>query len=1365
MLIPAPRLRLACWFCLALGTALALPIRAQQEEEQPPAEAPPEPKVPPPASQEIAPAKHPAKLPVLSARGWELIFKNDFPGARKAFDETLAAQPNDLEALEGLRSVAIMEGRYAESQALSIRMLRASAQSPLCMGLAMRAMDGLAFTECRAELIQALESSVPAAAPPVRLAMLDLLATLYMQRDEPAKARDAIKNLGYLDRWQFAAGPFGAEDQNNPMERRFAPEQGLKDLTFIDARGKPVPVRKDIDAAFRVLQLSRLFPGAGGIFYAFTSLQSDEDRDALLVFGGPSNAKIFLRGVPIVLPAQDERFPRDPVLVRTRLLKGANPILVKLPAAGDIALRVLGLDQGPLPGVAVAPLPPEELAKHAVVPVAGFRFAQPAAGALAEYFLAMLPAERRGAGDGLAALAESGDLNAAGLRWLDLAARQENDAAAREAVARRIAGTWPDSIQALDFSAHVLSSVGRYGGNAETRHEEEARGMRERALRLVPGNHQHLLALASFFQERELKDMAFDRIKACATAYPESPLAQERLALLYYQKGLYALAERQYELAAKLDAAFLPQLVSFHDVSGSRPRARELRERLYALGLEPQAARYQRLLRKGALDEAAKLLDEQERAFPERKDEHLSLRADLKIEQGDLEGALKLREEIAARQPQNRTAVVRLVDLEVLLGRKDAAAARIQARLKEHPGDFELRRRLREIQGRGGEPWWKPYDVEVAQIDTSQFSQLNYPRANHAWIVDFMVTKVFPDLSRESYVHIAQKVLNLDGINELSEQLVAAQRQDMVFVRTLNPDGSVFMPQNVHDFNFAQSASYYRVGSGSILEHAYLEHAEADEIEPSFQMAFNFNALDAPRAVSRWVVLLPKDHKLRIRKIRPELIEEKILPGPEGYTVYQWSNKQVEGIKVEPYMAGEGDEEVIPLVFIESPERPFRATGWLMRRDENFLPADAAAIAVKLAQAMPSEEHAFRAIAEWVRGNIQPGQESRNLDDVWALRAGSSSQMSELAQAMCKAAGLDVRHAFVNGAYVPAGNWRGKNATRSWDPVVFGNYGSLGRMLVLQPKDGPESWLQFSGQPARYFDLGLLVANQAGALALTVGDEGVRIKRLHAETLGLLPLRHDVSVALDGEGNASVQGQFHIFGATAGAVRRELEDPRKAEQIKEGVVRGYWPNIGLSQVKLHGQEHAGDALRFVYAGNVPSLAGRAERAWFVQPFLGPAGIQRLMGPPERTYDLLVRSEVADLDHHIVYEAPAGHAWVQVPDDLFLCSEFGFYLADFNVRGAKLYCNRSYLMPMQRVTPEKYPDLMRFLRKVAELESQRAAFARRDYPGFGNFAREYLSLGYSSHGPDEKAKDGAKPEAAPGAKPEPDPPGTVRTGPE
>ncbi|MCW8132938.1 MAG: DUF3857 domain-containing protein, partial [Planctomycetota bacterium] len=1197
----------------------------------------------------------------------------------------------------------------------------------------------LPYTESRAALIEALKLASEKAVPAVQATLRDFLASLYIGMEKPAEARAALKGLGYVDKWLFVAGAFGERDGNNRMDRRFAPERALKDLAFRDERGKPVKVVKDAAVSLRSLELRRLLPNERGVVYAFTNLSSDRDQEILLVLGAPAGARAFLRGVPVYQVNTDLQFQRDTPILRTQLRKGDNPLLVKLPFPSDLIVRVLSNDYAPATGVSVQPLAAEALAAHEVVALRGYLFSRETTGMPAAKLLEMLPEAERG--KGLRELALNGTLSVAQAPWLDLAAQQENDLPAREALARTLVGSFPDSIGPLDLGAVVLNAVGRGAGHTTSRHAEEARQLRERALEKSPKAHQHLLGLFYFFSDRGLKDQAFDLIKACVAAHPDSALAQERLGQMYLDKRLSVQAEGHLERAAELDAAYLGSLARYQEAYGSRLRALELHKKMMELGQEPPLSEYHRLIQLGKLDEATAILDEQTRLYPERVEEFQGLRAELLLEKGDEAGAYELRRKMYAAQPDSRELMQSVVDLALRMGKDADAKDVLRKRLKEHPGDYQNRRRLRELEGSERLDWWAPYDVPVAQIDTSKFNQDNYPRSNHAWIVDFMVTKILPDLSRESYVHIAQKVLNNEGIQELSETLVNAQRQDIVFIRTLNPDGSSYQPQNVHDFDLAKSASFYKVGPGSILEHAYLTNDDADENEPFLAAGFNFMALDAPRAVSRWIVMVPKDAKLEIRKVCPELVEEKILEGPEGYTVYQWTNKQVEGIKVEPFMPTEADQEVIPLVYIDSPEQRFRATGWLTRRPKYFLPAGAAEMALQLTAKEKSEELRFRAIVEWVRLNISPGKEAQSIDDVWNLRSGNTGQMTELAVAMCQAAGLPVREALVNGAYLPGQVWRSKNARRLWDPGQFAGFGGSGRMMLLEPLHGRDVWLQFAGQPSKYFNPEDVFNPQPGCLALVAGDDGVRIKRVLGEAEGQRNASHAMSVTLDGHGTGHVKGMLQLFSFVGGQVRQYLDDPRRADQVREGLVRRFWPKLEEPGVRVEGQNDPAAPLAFTYTGVVKDLASPSDAGLFLQPFRQPAFLLELIGPPQRTHDMLIRQEYSELDTSITYELPSGYGWTEVPDDAYFCNEFGFYIADFTVKGGRLTCNRAFLVAAQRVTPEKYPKLMEFLQQIAEVEHQRVGYAKMEYPGFGEKARPVFTMGYASNGSEvEEKKD-------------------------
>ncbi len=1302
-----------------------------------------------PRQLKIEKPEHPYTLPQgAGANGWTLFVKNDFKGAEAAFKDALKAGPNGLkglealETLEGFRSLLIYQGRHKEAQDVNLTMISASVDSPLCAAFAMRGMDAQSHTENRAGLLKALEDSAKVASPANKSLLMDLVATLHLGADHPEKAKAALKGLGYVNHWQFVCGPFGFRDPNNKMARRFAPERPLKELAFKDERGKKVIVKEDVPVPFRNISLGRLFPGARGVFYAFTNLQSELEQDVLILVGTSGQAQLYLRGMPVVLPRFDQQFPRNPDVIRTRLIKGANPLLVKLPSAGRLTIRIVSPEHAPVAGLTFTSLPKEDLAKHQVSPVRGFMYSQEGKGTLATYFLKAFK-EVAAQPEPLKALASGGHLNVAQARWLEMAARVENDQQTREAVARVLVGSFPDSASLLDTGATVLASVGQTAGHTPSRHLEEARQLRERGLKLDPTSHQHLMGLYHFFSQRDLKEQAFEKIKACAKAHPNSAQAQEQLGQVYLDRNMKVLAQAQFEAAAKLDNAYLSRLASFHEYQGSRPRARELRAKMETLGMSGRMERFRRYLSTGQWEAAEKILAEHEKAYPDRKDDLKVLRAELLLEKGDLAGAYAIRRELVKAQPKNRAALISAVELALRLNKDEQAKALLRGFLKEHPGHFDLRQRLKELEGQESGRWWEPYDIKVDTVDASAFTQDRFPRSTYAWIVDFMVTKINPDLSQESYVHIAQKVLNLEGINELSEVLLQAQSRDLVLVRTLNPDGSSYQPENVLNFNLAQSASLYKVGPGSILEHAYLMREAANETDPSLNMAFNFMELDAPRAVSRWIVMVPKKADLKIRKIRPDLIEEKILEGPEGYTVYQWTNKKIQGIKVEPHMPTESDQEVVPIIFVETPPRPFQGTGWLQQPEQNFIPKGAEAVALQIAKRFKGEAMVFEAMAEWVRINIQPGKEARTLEDVWVLRSGNTQQMTQLCLGMCRAAGLNVRRAFVNGTYQPGKMWRTKHQEREWEPSALNAFGSASRMLVLEPESGRDVWLQFAGQPAEFFSVHTMFDGQAGALALVLGEEGVYLKRVHGEKLGNVATRHRITIRLNEQGGATLDGRLKFFGFLSGQLRRVLSNPQQAQKVPEGVLKRFWPRIEKPDIKISNGANIEAPLEMAYFGKVATLAEKAQGSLFLRPFPAQAALLQYIGVGERVHDLVIKNEWAELDVTLTYEAPAGFCWVEVPDDLFICTEFGLYFADFNVKGTRLTCNRGFIVPMQRVAPKKYAEFQAFLNRIAETAQQRVAYARSNQPGFTGLARPVLSMGYASHGAEKEEQEDRK----------------------
>lgn len=1309
--------------------------------------------------QKAAAAMPPGK-PYLLPQGtaqkpWALLLKNDFAAAKAAFEDALKKEPKNLKLLEGRRTLHSMTGEPRKVLEDDRQMVRAAADSPLCRLFADRAAAMIQEVDDDGKTAPFFLKVAAAAAPPAAADLRDEAASLYLRGYRPAAARKALAGLGYVNRLLFVTGPFGSKNPNNYFEKRYPPEESLKSLVFYDARGKKVPLKKDVVVPFRSLDLSEVMPGTPGVYFAFTNLHSETEQDAIIGLSVPFPLKVFLRGIPIIKLPDDNPHTRAVPLVRVRLLKGDNPLLVKFEGPyGEVAVRVMGLDHAPLDGVVVRALSPQALAAHKTCKVRGLLFSRAVVGALAAWFLKRLPAaDRAEEQQRFMELAASGRLDIVEALWLRQVLEEENRPEALEKLARTLAASFPHSVFVLDRGAEALKAAEGLGGHSEIRFAEEAKRLRERALGLRPDDLRNLLALADFFQAHDRPDQALEKLRTCLKAHPNSVETLSRLATVLRQKGDPVGALAYLEKAVRLEPALTPELQRLLEQGDDRVRARELARLEFEKGRLSPTMWFYRLLREGKTDAAEKVLARREKERPDRARQWKRMRAALLTERGRLDDARKVWAEIMAARPEDREALKRRVDLSLRLHKDKEALALLQKRLKKHPGDYELRRQATALSEKKLDRWWKAYDVRVADIDTSRYTQENYPRAGYAWIVDFAALKIHPDLSWESYTHTARKVLNRDGINRLSEALIRARGRDVVMVRTIDKDGTVYEPENVLNFNFARTASHYKVGPGSILEHAYLGHHEAAEDEPSLAQGFNFNEVDAPRAVSRWVVLIPNKlkKKLHIRKIRPELIEEKILPGPPGYTVHQWTNKRKEGIKSEPFMSR---EETVPSVMIESEPPVYRGTELLQRRRPPVeLPEEAAAFARRLTAPLASPREKFDALVRWLRLHFKAGEDAADLDDVWWLRSGQPAQAADLLAALAHAAGLNVRHVHVNTAYRPGRIWRSKYAPRQWEPQTL-SYFARTPLLLLETDDGSRLWrlIRFSDKvQADKFDPRALPAAYNGAFAAVVGDDGVRCLRVRGQLLGRTPARLSGVATLDKNGGANIESKVVLFGSAAAGLRYALSDPQMERQARENIPHRLWSRIKLDSFKVEHLKEVRRPLVLRFSGRVEGLAARRREGAALRPFpRGRSALLRFIGPPERKHDLIIDNENSNLDDSVQWVAPPGYGWTEVPDDLFFVTEFGWYLADFNVRGRTLYCTRSYLLPQQRIPPEKYEAFQKFLKRVAKTERQQALYAPVEAPGFTAAPRAVFSGGYSDNGapPPKKKKNNGKKKDAP-----------------
>jgi hypothetical protein len=59
------------------------------------------------------------------------------------------------------------------------------------------------------------------------------------------------------------------------------------------------------------------------------------------------------------------------------------------------------------------------------------------------------------------------------------------------------------------------------------------------------------------------------------------------------------------------------------------------------------------------------------------------------------------------------------------------------------------------------------------------------------------------------------------------------------------------------------------------------------------------------------------------------------------------------------------------------------------------------------------------------------------------------------------------------------------------------------------------------------------------------------------------------------------------------------------------------------------------------------------------------------------------------------------------------------------------------MPAQRIAPDKYPKLLKFIQKISDNHSQRIGYAPLKNESFASYKREVFSPGFATNGDDPK----------------------------
>ncbi|MEM1414433.1 MAG: DUF3857 domain-containing protein [Myxococcota bacterium] len=690
-------------------------------------------------------------------------------------------------------------------------------------------------------------------------------------------------------------------------------------------------------------------------------------------------------------------------------------------------------------------------------------------------------------------------------------------------------------------------------------------------------------------------------------------------------------------------------------------------------------ARFELLLSQRRWDAAATELERLAPLKTERETRGLRLR--LAMQRGDRETENAIQEEIEGEAPESRRTTTRRVDRLLARGDRRGAMALLDAAAQRDPTRMEgLRNLRRDLTGRD--------DMEDFRIDgravleSYREAEDPYPDAPQVLVLDYMVTRVYPDGSARHLVHQITRVQSEEAKDRLGQY---SPRGRMLTLRTIKPDGRELEPERIAGVS---SIPLTELAIGDYVEEEYLWTTRPRLNGGFLSNGWLFSSPVQPFHHSEMVAVVPATMELDVERTGNTPEAERSTR--DGERMYRW---KMEGVPIDEREPGT----------VRVPDtRPtlsfgFRA-GWepyfvaehdfLMDKDPSH--PVARNLCRDLTSSAENRVDAVNRVARWVRDNIEPADESWGGYGPAMLLAGEGNP-TRVARYLLNECDIRADIAIARGVHDPA--------TRE-----LSTGGLYDNPLLHLPATDDEEAL-FVGFWGRDLDWSYVPSGLRGQEAVLLREGYPRV-RVPDPGPGADLRRYAMEVQLEADGTAALRSTETYRGAIAAQWRRALRQVPAAEVTRvmsESYVGRAFPGAQVASFALEGSEGTGP-LTMRYAARVPRF-GRPVGAELRLPQVFAADLARAYAQLQtRRTTLGVGAQALEVDVRVLGIA-APEATVAAFPPVRLEGPLGsVYVREARVEGAAVVVRRRLEMPETNVPPETYARFAAFCRAVSEAET-------------------------------------------------------------
>lgn len=1215
-------------------------------------------------------------------QGWRAVLENDYAAALRAFEKALKRRPDDIFALDGLGLIAFERGQPLKAQQFWMQALEASAFEPLGEVFVRRLRYYSSALPDKASLVELygrLWNSGKLQGV-TRALIGEALLDFSLQSIQIEEAARLLKALGYITTWQWVVGPFGAFGSTD-FDHLFGPEISPGTEQF-NNRGRLLRKRPvSPNGLSPALDLDSLLYPSHGTAYAMTSFSVPvRSHPYWLRIVSNDAVKVWHNGKLIFSHHPYRELYAHEFVVDFRPATGPNYLFVKVTRANDpwsLTLQLIDPEEGEVH------LEPAFIAEDEMPPLTGHMIPAARYASVRKQTIATLESEffQRFYGFFLA--------------------QAVDDYQEAEAQAAALLDVCPGATILKNYLGFARLFHCEVKPESRLRLRNQARELFEAVLKDDPDNVRATLGMGLFYFFQNRLDEARKQFEQAQALAPQSASPFYFLAKVAQQKGWEKETLRFLEEAAKrdpLNQSVLMDLARYFERQGNIPEAMQKLEPLLESGYGISRVRQRAADLAYAMHDFQTTEDLYRDALtvrPNNTDTLYSLGA-LYMQWGQSAKARKMFLRAADISSSNPISYDALAHLALEQGHTTQAISFYRKALRANPSNETTREKIQLAER--GTPFYAPYDIDYSAVDHSSYTSQQYPRSRVAWLVDVMVLDVHPDGSYSTMIHHAIKVLTKEGRAHWDELAIPAVRTELLFVRAVLPDGTVFEPISIQTAEGQYLISMYGLVDDAIIDYAYVAHSGSSSVPwlNTISQLFIFQQIDNPVALARLVCIVPEEFPLNFRTW-PQTFTPEVSPLADGRKVYVWEKHDLDGIMHEAYQPSV--DEMAPVVYYSSyrnwrdfAEPVLGSYYGVQEYDDSVVK-----VVQEITRDTLSDQEKLERIYRYVNETIKLGMSGGTALDTFYLKTGYSDEKEILASVMLKLAGIPNQIAFYEEPPdIPV-------------LVDFPHPNRFGQQAVYIPQLDGSPWCFRFG--SRFTPLqNLFVTLEARPMLVLEGGRAYFMKmgrRTSEESWETSQARY----AIQEDGSARLEGTIAFHGVQSQELRRMYGDPSKRKMLLDQILLVIFEDIVELQVVAEEDEKLDAPFTLRFSCVDPEFLISEGSDYAFRPLAYPTEMSEFIVTDKRESPLKIKGNVKASFDEVTFALPSTFYFAHIPEDYLTHTRFGYYSITYENQDRALTVRRVVDVQNLEVEPEVYPDFVRFCRDADEQETRKILVRR------------------------------------------------------